>query len=89
MEIHTVGLAGLLGFYGLILGVGVLTAAAKRKKPGDRNNMILANQQLGLFLGVSSLVGKYLVRSAKRAHFRSAFFDLSTFFIIFLFFLNS
>lgn len=64
MGVYVAGAAGLAGLYAAVLGVGVWAAAAKRRKaPGGPSEMILANRNVGLFLGVFSLVGNARTRT--------------------------
>lgn len=58
MTAYVTGAAGTVAFYATVLCVGVWAAAIKRRKsPGGLDNLILANRDLGLYLGVISLVG--------------------------------
>lgn len=59
---YVAGIAGAAVFYFTILGVNIWAATKKRKKIQSKSldDLILGNRDLGLLLGVSSLVGKYL-----------------------------
>lgn len=70
MGLYVPGAAALAGLYGTVLAVGIWAAATRRRRPvgggggggggaaGQQSHMILANRNVGLVLGIFSLVGK-------------------------------
>ena len=55
------GAAGVATFYFAILGVGIWEAVLKRRKSQrSQDKTLIENRDLGIFLGVFSLIGKLL-----------------------------
>lgn len=59
MTLYVTGIAGVVVFHALVLGVGIWAAASRRKKNPQQGeiDMILANRELGLCLGIFTLIG--------------------------------
>lgn len=72
MTVNTVGIAAVAVFYLVILFVGML-AAWKQRKDGrgsssPEENIMLAKRDLGLFVGVLTMTGKFYIKFKEKLH---------------------
>ena len=53
------GLAGIIVFYLLILGIGIYAAWRRRNKGGKTEEVMLAGRSIGPLVGVLTMTGEY------------------------------
>lgn len=58
MDVNVPGLIAVILFYILILGIGLW--AARRKRNSNNEDLMLAGRDIGVFVGVFTMTGKYL-----------------------------